>query len=137
MIENRHKELANYRMNKALEDLSTSRQLFQLGKYRDAVSKSYYSILTAMRALLSLFHQDSQRHEGVITLFHQLLIKPGFIPKSFNKIIRDLKTSREDADYGDFIEISREAASKEIQHAEEFLKVAEKVFTKLLTGHER
>ena len=57
-----------------------------------------------MRALLALKHHDSHRQEGVITLFHKMLIQTGQFPKDFNRIIIKIKSLREDADYGDFVE---------------------------------
>ena len=134
MKENRHKELARHRMEKALRNLSIARETFHLGFYEEAISKSYYAILTAMRALLALRHVDSKRHEGVITLFHKHYVKEELFPKKFNKIITKLKKLREDADYGDYVAISREVAEMEIQNSEEFLKNAESVIAQILSG---
>lgn len=131
---NHHAELARYRMEKAQSNLMTARQLFQLGRYDDSVSKSYYAILTAMRCLLAIKHVDSHRQDGVITLFNQHFIKTKYFSKEINKIIRNVKSLREEADYGDFVLITKELAEKEISHAEKFLIETEKVFTKLLTN---
>ena len=133
MKENHHKELARYRLEKANRNLMSARQAFHLGNYDDAVSRSYYCILTTMRALLALHHQDSQRHEGVITLFNKYFIQPKLFPRDINKIIHKMKSLREDADYGDFIEITGEIAEKEIRKAEVFMKNAEEIFSIFLT----
>ena len=135
MKENHHKDVARYRIEKAAENLSVARQNYQLGNYRIAISQSYYCILTAMRALLALKHHDSHRQEGVITLFHKLLIQTEQFPRDFNRIIKKLKSLREDADYGDFVEVSKKEASEEIKNAEEFLGKAEEVFVRLIMNN--
>lgn len=132
MKTNRHKDLARHRMEKAARNLSMARENFVLGHYDESVVKSYYVVLTAMRALLALLHMDSHRHEGVIALFHQHLINEKLFPKDFNRKIPKLKKLREDADYGDFVTVSKEEAQDEIRNAEDFLRAAEEAFVKLL-----
>ena len=137
MKENQHAELARHRMEKAGHNLRVARQNFHLGQFEEAISKSYYCILTAMRALIALHHRDSHRHEGVIILFHKLFVQPKLFPKDFNRVIRRLKTLRENADYGDFVEISKQEATEGIQKAEEFLKRAEEVLVRILAGEDK
>ena len=134
MKENHHKDLARHRMEKAFRNLSIARETFHLGFYEEAVAKSYYAILSAMRALLSLLHLDSQRHEDVITLFHKNFVKEEIFPRKFSKTIAKLKKLREEADYGDYVTISKEIAEKEIANSEDFLKAADSVLAKLLAG---
>ena len=122
MTENHHKDVARHRIEKAEANLSAGRQ-------------SYYCILTAMRALLALKHHDSHRQEGVITLFHKHLIQTQQFPKDFNRVIIKIKSLREDADYGDFVEIAKEQAFEKMGKAENFLKKAEQVFVKLLSNN--
>ena len=131
MKRNHHLELARHRMDKAAQNLSMARENYHLGHFDEAVAKSYYSILTSMRALLALLHMDSKRQEGVITLFHQHLVKKGLFPRGFGRIVSQMKRLREDADYGDYVEITQQQAEIEIRNAEEFLKTAEKTFVKL------
>ena len=45
-----------------------------------------------------------------------------------------MKKLREDADYGDYVTISKEIAEKEIANSEDFLKAADSVLAKLLAG---
>lgn len=98
------------------------------------VSKSYYAVLTAMRAMLSVKGLDSQRHEGVITLFHKHFVKQGIFPPTFNAVIAQLKKRREEADYGDFVTMTRQMAEVELSHAEKFLIAAKEVLSRLISG---
>lgn len=132
MTENRHKDIARYRIERAMENLSNARQNFHLGNYKVSVTQAYYSILTGMRALLAIQHFDSKRHKGVITLFHKHYVATKLFPKEFSKVIRKMKLIREEADYGDFVEITKEMAEDEIANAERFLRTAEKLFAELL-----
>ncbi len=135
MKENYHKDLARHRLEKAYYNLSVARANYQQGFYKDAITKSYYAILTAMRALLALHHIDSKRHEGVITLFHKHFIKQNLIPKEFSKTITRTKKLREEADYGDYVEVTKDEAFEEMKHTEKFLKKAEKLLIKLLANN--
>ena len=132
MTENYYKDIARYRMTKAMEILTEARQTYMIGTYRVSVTLSYYCILTAMRSLLAVKSRDSKSHEGVITLFHKLYVKTGLFPKEFNKIIKEMKNLREEADYGDFVEITNAEAAEKIEYAEAFLKKAEEVLIKVL-----
>ncbi|MEK9136445.1 MAG: HEPN domain-containing protein [Bacteroidota bacterium] len=132
MKENHHRELARYRMEKAYRNLSIARAAFQNGFFDEAVAKSYYAVLTAMRAVLAALHVDNKRHEGVITLFHQHLVNKDLFPKRYNKIISKLKRLRENADYGDYLSITEGDASQEIRNADEFVRTADEALAKLL-----
>ncbi len=135
MKENYRKDLARYRMQKASDNLSAARQNYQLGNFQIAISLSFYSVLTAMRALLALKHLDSHRQEGVITLFHKHFVHEERFPKHFNRLIKRLKSLREDVDYGDFVEVTQDEAAQEMKNAEEFLRKAEEIFVKMLTNN--
>ena len=133
MKENRHLALARHRLQRAADSLTGARQNYVIGNFRIAVSQSYYRILTAMRALLALRHVDSHLQEGAITLFHKHYVQKRLFPKEVNKVIKDMKTLREEADYGDFVEVTKEMAEREIKHAEGFFKAAEIAFARLLS----
>ncbi len=137
MKENHHKDLARHRLEKAYYNLSVARANYEQGFYQDTITKSYYAILTAMRALLALIHRDSKRHDGVITLFHKHFVKENLFPKEFNKIITQMKKLREEADYGDYVEVTKGEATDEIQQAEKFLKKVEEVLIKLLANNSK
>jgi uncharacterized protein (UPF0332 family) len=55
-------------------------------------------------------------------------------PRKFSRVISKLKRLREDADYGDYLSISEDEARQEINNAEEFVRTADEVLSKLLMG---
>ena len=55
------KALISYRLESAREKLSAAEDLFEKRHYKDSVSRSYYAIFTAARALLATKRLDSSR----------------------------------------------------------------------------
>jgi nucleoside-diphosphate-sugar epimerase len=53
------KALISYRLESAREKLSAAEDLFEKRHYKDSVSRSYYAIFTAARALLATKRLDS------------------------------------------------------------------------------
>jgi uncharacterized protein (UPF0332 family) len=90
-----------------------------------SVNRSYYAMFTSARAILALKELDSCKHSGVIALFSQHIIKPALFPKELGKFLRKAKRIREDADYGDFVEITKEDAQMQPEHAKEFVEQAQ------------
>jgi uncharacterized protein (UPF0332 family) len=96
------KALISYRLESAREKLSAAEDLFEKRHYKDSVSRSYYAIFTAARALLATERLDSSKHSGVISLFNQHFVKSGEVRKEASKWLERAKLYREQADYGDF-----------------------------------
>ena len=69
------KALISYRLESAREKLSAAEDLLEKRHYKDSVSRSYYAIFTAARALLATKRLDSSKHSGVIALFNQHFVK--------------------------------------------------------------
>ncbi len=121
MDELKPKDLALYRLNSAKERLQVAENLFNLGYYLDAVSKSYYAIFQAARAILATLELDSHKHSGVISLFNQNFVKTGLLPKEFRKIIVSAQDLRLSSDYDDFYKVSKEEAEASLENAKIFI----------------
>ncbi|MEW6686855.1 MAG: HEPN domain-containing protein [Candidatus Edwardsbacteria bacterium] len=127
-------DLAKYRIEKAKEVLRESEDAFSQNHVGNSVNRSYYAMFTAARALLALEEKDSSKHSGVIALFSQYIIKPGLFSKELSKFLRDAKRIRENADYGDFVEIRKEEAQTQLENARKFVREAEKTLQKMVEG---
>ena len=101
-------ELANYRIKRAKEILIEAKDTFSQKHYKLSINRSYYAMFTAAKALLSFKDKDSSKHSGVISLFNQFIVKKGLFQKDISKYLPMAKDIREDADYGDFIEITKD-----------------------------
>ena len=122
--------LVSYRLESATEKLKSAIDLLENGDYKDSVSRSYYAIFTAARALLATKQLDSSKHSGVIALFNQHFVKTEIISADIGKLIGKAKLYREQADYGDFFVVSKEEAEVQIQSARKFIAEIEDVIKK-------
>jgi len=123
--------LVSYRLESAREKLNAAEDLFNKHYYKDSVSRSYYAIFTAARALLATKLLDSSKHSGVIALFNQHFVKTGAVRKETSKWLERAKLYREQADYGDFYIVSVNEAIAQIQSAREFIGEIEAAIEKI------
>jgi len=119
-------ELAKYRLERAKEILIESKDNFMQKHYKLSANRSYYAMFSATKALLALKELDARTHAGVILLFNQHFVKNGIFPKELSKLLPKAKNIREDADYRDFVEISKQDAEHQIKNAERFINQAAK-----------
>jgi len=124
------KALISYRPESAREKLIAAEDLLEKRHYKDSVSRSYYAIFTAARALHATKRLDSFKHSGVIALFNQHFVKSGEVRKDASKWLERAKLYREQADYGDFYIVSVHEAEAQIQSAREFIEEIETAIEK-------
>lgn len=129
--------LAMYRMQKAKEILIEAKDNFKQKHYGLSVNRSYYAMFTATRALPALIEMDSSKHTGVIALFNQHIVKAELFPKEISKFLLKAKDIREDADYGDFVEITEEDAQTQIKRAMQFVDEAENLLQGMIKEAEK
>lgn len=110
----RHIDLSNYRLEKAKEHLKAAEKLFEEKLFKDSVSRSYYSIFSATRALLALKKLDSKKHKGIISLFNKTFVKTKIVKIKASKIIKEAKIYRENVDYADFLIITKDEAKQQL-----------------------
>ena len=116
------KDLSGYRFEKAQEQIEVARTLLENGSYSVSLNRSYYAIFHAIRAVNALDDFDSSRHSGVIAHFNQYHVRTGEFDKESSKIIRHASELREQADYEDFFEATREEAEEVLRQAAAFLE---------------
>ena len=69
------RELITKRLNRAYKNLDVAKSLFSNEFYEDSVSKSYYAIFFAAKALLLTKNLDTKKHSGVISFFNRYFVK--------------------------------------------------------------
>ena len=74
-------ELALLRLRRAQEQISYIPGIMELGDYKTAANRSYYSVFYAMRAVLALDGFDSKSIPGLFPSFVNVILKPGFFRK--------------------------------------------------------
>jgi hypothetical protein len=102
--------------------LKSARDLLANDDYADSISRSYYAVFQAARALLATEHLESRKHSGVVALFNQHFVKSGRVAKHFGAVLKDAWRSRELADYSDVAEFTRDEAETQLQDATDFVE---------------
>lgn len=128
--EEQRKALNLARLKRSKQHLKSARDLLLNDDFADSVSRSYYAIFQAARALLALEGIESRKHSGVISLFNRHFVKTGKVGKRLGVILKDSRRSREMADYTELAEFSREDAEGQIADAEAFLREVESLIAK-------
>ncbi len=62
MLDDKRKDLSEYRMNDALSTLKTSKLLYENSSYKDSINRCYYAVFYAIKAILALECVDFKRH---------------------------------------------------------------------------
>ena len=71
----------------------------EAGFYADAISRAYYAVLHAARAVLELHGIRAKTHDGVINMFGQNVVMPGLVERQWGREIPELHYLRSAADY--------------------------------------
>ncbi len=118
---NNRTELMRYRLNSAKERLDAAKTLYEAGEYKDAISRSYYAMFTAVRGLLAMDAVDFSKHAGVISYFQKEYIKSGRLERKYSRYLTAAFQIRNNADYADFYIVSKNDVEEQIQHASELI----------------
>ena len=89
----------------------------------DSLSRAYYAILHAARAVLLAAGVTVSSHRSVRRLFGFHLIKPGKLAVRFAKILAEEQDDRFLGDYDAWFHPERERVEKRVSEAGEFLAV--------------
>lgn len=105
----------------AEEKLAAAKHLYGIGYYRDAVSRAYYCMYHAAKAILALREIYPRTHSGVVNEFGLRFIKEDAIEELYGKSLRFAKEMREKSDYDFLIDVLQEEAETIISDAKRFL----------------
>jgi uncharacterized protein len=105
-----------YRMECATESLQCAKTALGNDHLRSAVNRLYYACFYLVNALLSMDGWESTKHTGVRSLFDLHWVKTGRLPAELSSFYRELFHKRQQADYGEFVILSRDDV--EALHAE-------------------
>lgn len=125
-METASRELVQYRLNATTERLRSAQVLLNDGFYKDSISRSYYAMFTAIRALLATEGQDFSKHSGVISYFQREYVKTGKFDKKYSKYVSKAFQIRNNTDYADFFIVSKVDAEEQLNRALELCQAIEK-----------
>ena len=127
------KTLSDVRFAKAREALADARATLADERLNNAVNRSYYAALSAVRALLILDGVNPESHGGAVTILGLRFISTKLLPVSVAKDFKTLMARRTDVDYGDFESTSRSEAEDSVQRADRLLNQIDTLRTRLAT----
>ncbi|MBA7573706.1 hypothetical protein ES708_15504 [subsurface metagenome] len=114
-------DLIQYRLAKAQSTLQEAKSLADQEFWSGASNRLYYSCFYAVIAILVKDDITARTHNGVRSEFFKLYIKSGILDKKYSVLYSNLMRKRQENDYGDFQEFSKEDIHPLIREAEDFI----------------
>jgi len=109
-------------LGRAEKALKSAKLLEQNGELEDAVSRAYYAMFHATRALLFSKGVNAKTHKGAISLFGEKIVKQGIMSEEYADMLRKAFDLRQKSDYEIYAETSVELVKEVIKNAEQFIK---------------
>ncbi len=117
------------RLEKAKLSLRSAQLLLREGMDDFAASRAYYAMLYLAQAFLFGERQEYSSHAAVIAKFGELFAKTGRVPTKFHRLLIDAEDLRHAGDYGQIHSVSSDQAREVVDHAAEFVELAERLIT--------
>lgn len=117
-MDERQKNLSNYRIAEAEDSLKVAAHCLKEGLYKDSINRSYYAAFYAVKAILALSTVDFKRHKDVMGYFNKEYVAKEIFQREIGRKLGTLQRVREKSDYDDFYIASREKAEEQFQTAE-------------------
>lgn len=108
----------------ANEALRACDALLGLALRRDAMSRAYYAVFHAARALLLLEGVEVKTHGGVLRLVAERLVRAGKLEAKTNVLLVKLQAIRHESDYGFVFDIDPTDARQSFDEAKAFVDLA-------------
>ena len=107
-------------LERSTKALKAAELLYNDALYADALSRSYYSILHAAKAVLLFENVRVESHEAVKRLFGLHLIKTGKIDTEYSIILREEQDDRMLADYDAAFNPGKNQVNQRIKDSRQF-----------------
>jgi uncharacterized protein (UPF0332 family) len=121
------KELASYRIERALESVEEAKLLAEEGHWNTTANRLYYACFYAASAFLVLNGFEASTHASIKTAFNKELISTSILPVSYGALYNKLFNLRQDADYRDFRDLSEGDIVPMIQDVEGLVRQLERL----------
>jgi len=122
-------------IERAKRRLDAAYHLFEDGFFEDAVSRAYYSMYFAAKALLLKKDITVKTHKGLLSKFGLEFVNEGVVEEYYGRALRIAEELREEADYSISREITKEDAESIIEDAEKFLERIKRAIRELKLRH--
>lgn len=105
----------------AREELGIAEELLAAGHSRVAITRLYFALFHAVRALLYSHGHEPRSHGGVKTLFGRHFVKEGDFTAADARLLTRLHGYRQEADYSVAIAFDEAAAREELDAVRDLL----------------
>ncbi len=114
-------------LHKAQQSLQAAQLLADQAFYDFAVSRAYYAMFYVAEALLLGETLAFSKHSAVIAAFGEQFAKTGRVPPEFHRYLIQAQDNRNLGDYDIRSGLSRTDAAEQIEHARQFIALAERL----------
>lgn len=111
----------DYHLSEAEERLKTAKILLENRRPKDAISRAYYCMYHAAKALLLTKNISPRTHRGMIQKFGEEFVITEKISKEYSSMLSKAEDLREIADYDVVRKFTNEEAEAVVMDAEKFL----------------
>ncbi len=119
------KTLVKYRIQLAHETLHEAEILFKENSFRGTINRAYYAMFYSVLALLAVKKIGTSKHSGAISLFDREYVKTGIFSKELSQSLRLAFDRRQTHNYGELIDIDKDAAQGILENAKRFITEVE------------
>ena len=136
-MDERQKDLSNYRITEADDSLKVAAHCLKEGLYKDSINRSYYAAFYAVKAVLALSTVDFKRHKDVMGYFNKEYVAKEVFPREIGRKLGTLQRVREKSDYDDFYIATREEAEEQIETGKQLLELIEEYIKRKLKDNNK
>jgi len=122
-------------LSRARRTLAASKLLLNNGYLEESLSRSYYSMFYAAKALLAGEGLALSKHSAVIAAFGERFARTGRVAADLHRYLRSAQDLRLSGDYSLDYAPATEETHQQIVRAEQFLKTVEALITPPSAGN--
>jgi len=116
------KERIGLELNRSAECQKAAELLFSEKLYSEVISRAYYAMMHAARAILLIKNIETSTHKGLVTMFALHFIKEEEIEEKYGKLLKRAAGEREEGDYEVTRQFTKEEAAARIEESKEFVQ---------------
>jgi len=121
MTEGSSKRYVEASLKRAEKALRSAKLLLEYDELEDAVSRAYYAMFHAAKAILFNKGIQAKTHKGIISLFGEHIVKKGTLNEKHADMLRRAFDLRQKSDYELYAELDKKLVKTTIKNAEEFI----------------
>ncbi|MGB9714630.1 MAG: HEPN domain-containing protein [Candidatus Bathyarchaeales archaeon] len=127
MTEDSTRRFVEASLKRANEALEAAMLLLENGEFRDAVSRAYYAMFHAARALLNQRGITAKTHAGIQLMFDTHIVKGNILSREYGEMFRRVFNLRQKCDYEVYAVPKRNEAEDAVAKAGKFIRKIEEL----------